>query len=162
MRIKKQGLTLIELIITLAILTIILGVISNFFVTNYKQLNFAENKADLQGMAQKSIVDISNTGRESSGIKVLVGSDGSSKINETTNQSISIITFTNNGIDKTYTLSNGSLTNPKGTVIAENVEYLKIEPISGEFINCKGINIEIKLKKDDDEVVLNTGVYFRN
>ncbi|KYH35322.1 hypothetical protein CLTEP_07260 [Clostridium tepidiprofundi DSM 19306] len=65
----KRGFTLIELIITLAILGIILIPISNFFFTNYKELNNVNRRLNLQYEGEKAVKKFTDVAIESKGIQ---------------------------------------------------------------------------------------------
>lgn len=68
MKDKKRAFTLIELIITLSLTTIILGVIYTFFITNTKSLSKIEINSELQTEAQNIQKEFLNYCTQSEGI----------------------------------------------------------------------------------------------
>lgn len=57
---NKKGVTLIELIIVLALITVVMIPVSSFFITNCKYLNKASKELEAQGQAEKSINNIAD------------------------------------------------------------------------------------------------------
>ena len=64
---KRDGVTLIELIITLAIMSIVTGLIFFFYFTNQKKISEIEIKSDLQYEAKTVLDNISKIAMESTG-----------------------------------------------------------------------------------------------
>ena len=64
---KRDGVTLIELVITLGIMSIVTGLIFLFYFTNQKKINEIEIKSDLQYEAKTVLDNISKVAMESTG-----------------------------------------------------------------------------------------------
>jgi len=64
----KKGFTLIEMIITLALLGIVMTAISSFFLINYRTLNNVSKELDFQREGEKAINLIIEKAMESKGI----------------------------------------------------------------------------------------------
>lgn len=66
---KRDGVTLIELIITLGIMSIVTGLIFFFYFTNQKKIGEIEIKSDLQYEAKTVLDNISKGAMESTGAR---------------------------------------------------------------------------------------------
>ncbi|WFD11047.1 PilW family protein [Tepidibacter hydrothermalis] len=154
---NKKGFTLIELLIVLAITSIVIGAINLFFLSNYKTFFRADDQITVQHQVQKAINEIVDRVRETE--KVL--QDPVDKPSEY------IIEFKTDLTIK-YDKTNKIISYKKGTEseveLAENIEKFEIRPIPSEsdYIDCKGIEIKIKAKKNGSEVEIIDEVYFRN
>jgi prepilin-type N-terminal cleavage/methylation domain len=77
---KKTGFTLIEMIIVLALMTMILSIISSMFINGSKVFSNSDVKSTLQIEAQKIQESISKIGMESIGIDNIRDEEGDSSI----------------------------------------------------------------------------------
>ena len=75
MKNKKRAFTLIELIITLALTSLILGVIYTFFITNTKSLSKIEINSELQNESQIIQNQLLEYGAQAKGIYSLNGNE---------------------------------------------------------------------------------------
>ena len=66
---KRNGVTLIELVIALAIMSIVTGLIFFFYFTNQKKISEIEIKSDLQYEAKTVLDNISKVAMESTGAR---------------------------------------------------------------------------------------------
>lgn len=183
-KVKKRGFTLIEVLITVAILGIVMIPLSNFFFTNYNTLNKVSKQIDLQSEGEKGIKKIVNSAIESKGI-VEVRGGGKELGEENTAENIDRIVFKtvddsgndiykvfevadnklwhgtgdkNKIIDKDESLSSNEVS---GMVIAENIQFVNVGAIES-FINADGIKLTIVLSKDNVTSSVESEVYFRN
>ncbi|KGM94538.1 hypothetical protein Z968_11600 [Clostridium novyi A str. 4552] len=136
----KKGLTLIEVNLALVIFMILLAIVSPFFYSNFKSLNEADIRLELQRKGEKILEDISKRALEASGIEELKDKNN-----------VKEITFKyEDGIK--YTWKN-------------DYEYgikVKLLPEGSTEENAKGMNMQLTLTKKKIEEKLSTDVYFRN
>ncbi|MBZ9624852.1 type II secretion system GspH family protein [Clostridium sp. FP2] len=155
---KLRGFTLIEVLITLAILGIILSAIATFFFTNYKTINKAQIEIEIQSEGDKVIEKISNTAIQCSEMK-LTTSDNDDKI-DSINDSIEFIDKEPNTLivkeTHTFTLDSSKKLLLNGVECGQFIEYIACTKIAN------GVQLEIKLRKDDVEKSISTTIYFRN
>lgn len=57
---NKKGVTLVELIVALALITVVMIPVSSFFITNYKYLYKANKEIEAQRQAEKSINNLTD------------------------------------------------------------------------------------------------------
>ncbi|MCB2289672.1 prepilin-type N-terminal cleavage/methylation domain-containing protein [Clostridium sp. CS001] len=168
---NKKGFTLIEIIISMAIFSIVMIAIYSFFLTNYKSLNRVSLEAEIQSQAQVAMDKITNIAMESSDVVIRTeGTDG--KIDKSTEY---IKLSKNAVINYTFTVDDNKLmlatidngTDKGKTQIADCVEYIICKEISIGDSGTKVIGIEIEMafekgiKEGVDKVVKNE-IYFRN
>lgn len=181
MTVKKKGITLVELIIAMAILSIVLSVISSFFFVNYKTLNSVNKDLELQSQGEKTINFMVDNIIEGYGVKTVeiplvnLVSNNETEVNEnlklnneTEIKKLSIERLKAGGEEYKFELVGNTLNFYKGLEekkeICNNVSTILVTPLpSGKsFTDCKGIRIEIKLKLDKIEKEFVNEVYFRN
>ncbi|MGH4118664.1 PilW family protein [Clostridium sp.] len=163
---KMKGFTLIEILITLAILGVVLSVIYTFFFNNYKTINKAQIEIEIQSEGEKVIEKISNVAIQCSEMK-LTTLDSDDKI-DNIDDSIefivkerdeSIVTEPYTFIVKethTFTLISDNRLCLDGVVLGQFIQYIACTKITN------GVQIEIKLKNMDVEKSISTTIYFRN
>ena len=185
----RKGFTLIELIISLAILGIILVPISNFFLTNYKELNNVNRQLNLQFEGERAVKKFTDVAIESKGIvEVKSGqTDLSNIINADNVTRIVLKSIDENGDDvyKIFELENGQIwygtgeedntidkdgtleqNEVYGSVIAQNVNSISL--IGENLMQNEGLEdayvilIKIYLQDDDVSYSVQSKVYFRN
>jgi prepilin-type N-terminal cleavage/methylation domain-containing protein len=173
MRLKSKGFTLTELIITLAITTLVIGVIYTFFISSNKTLTSIEVRAQLQEEGKDIQELLMTIGTESKGISKLVDESGNPiyKYSEGFLESdmdsnnklklslIELILIDNSICILEYDSSTKILSSKIDGVekiLSKNVEEFSIRPLdirmvnlSDEplFINCPGLEFNINLKK---------------
>ncbi|WP_418223162.1 pilus assembly FimT family protein [Clostridium isatidis] len=175
---KTKGFTILELIITLSLVVIVLGVVYTFFFSNSKTLTTTELNSDLQFEAEKIQDELLVVGTESKGISQVLYLGGLNITDESYNAisdmqaqegkiEVNEIRFvddngyyeldyegTNLTIRKLDNSGNELTEDGYPEVLSKNVTNLYIRPIDyrmnnlGKFINAPGIEISIILKKN--------------
>lgn len=184
--VKKRGFTLIEVLITVAILGIVMTALSNFFFTNYNTLNKVSKQIDLQSEGEKGMKKIVNTSIESKGI-VEVKKGGEELIEKDTAENISRIVFktidtsgndiyeifevadnklwhgTSTDNSKIIDKDGGSLASGeiKGQIAAEDIVSVSVKADKA-LKEAEGITITIALSQGNVNIDLNSQAYFRN
>ncbi|GCD13234.1 type II secretion system protein [Clostridium tagluense] len=168
---KKKGVTLIELIITIAILSIVLSVIGSFFFTNYKALNSVNKDLELQSKGEKAINCMMDSIIDGYGVVEVKAIEGSPETE------ISKLAVTKELYTSVFELRNGILYYGKGTLtdingkanekVCNSIKSIMITtlPIGESFSNCTGLKIKITMASDKTgklEKVFGNEVYFRN
>lgn len=178
MKKTTKGFTLIELIITISLIVIVLGVIYTFFFSNSKTLITNEINSDLQFEIQKIQDELLVIGTESEGVSSVLSRTGADISNQSYKDNsemqahegkveIKEISFEHNSESFVLDYEGTRLTVRKldgsgselveggyPEVLSKNVTNLYIRPIDyrmnnlGKFINAPGIEISIILKKN--------------
>lgn len=161
---KKRGYTLLELIISISLMLVVLGVIYTFLLTNTKTIIATELGVDLQVEAQNIQDEILKYGTESKGIskinnislsesykniKDLYDNNGKLDVEEIAfNVEGKEISFKYNSINKKLELfEDDNLIK----ILGSNVESIKVRPIdykikpSGNFYETNGLEFSIVL-----------------
>lgn len=161
-KLKKRGLTLIELLITLGIISVVFTTIFSLFITNYKSLNKSQLEVELQSEAQKFVEKITNKVLQANKISELKDTSNNSKIKDSAEVLISSISFD----DKVYgfSLNNDKLIDKNNNEIARNVKEIKIKPVpeNSNFEDATGIKFNVKFEKGGVTKEIETEVSFRN
>lgn len=181
---RKRGYTLLELIISISLILVVLGVIYTFFLSNTKTIITTELGVDLQVEAQNIQEAILKYGTESKGISKI----NDIKLNESykelqelsnNNGKLDIKEIVFNVDDKNISFKYDSknkelklIENNNEKVIGKNIESFKIRPIDykmnkeGNFYETNGLEFSIILstKKGYSSVKspLSIMVKFRN
>ncbi|MPM53247.1 hypothetical protein SDC9_100012 [bioreactor metagenome] len=175
---KLKGLTLIEVVITFAILIIIMGILFPSFISSYRGFNKTTVKSDLQHDAERIIRDITKIAMEAEKVSSIDGADiGETstvyKIDGITKKNIQFTSGSRFVAEKAeingFEVNTGILYRvpiypvaPKIS-IGENLEYIEVAPLDGvKFKDSMGIKITIVMKKKDIEYSMSDIVYFRN
>lgn len=177
MRKKKRAFTLIELIITLALTSLILGVIYTFFITNTKSLSKIEINSELQTEASNIQIEILTYLTQSEGVVEL----NNEEISDTNKLEYEKTLDSNSGKldienlkvkieDKYYEFNfdkstsilslkafnkNGNIINENNLpkILSKNVKEFQIRPLdfrsnpNGNFKDTYGIEVLLTLKK---------------
>lgn len=184
-KVKKRGFTLIEVLITVAILGIVMIALSNFFFTNYNTLNKVSKQIDLQSEGEKGMKKIVNTSIESKGIlEVKRGAEYLESKNIAENiDTIVFKTIDSSGndiydifevednklwhgastdsskiIDKDGTLTSGEIT---GEIASQNIVSVSVEA-NKALKEARETIIRIVLSEGNVSTTLESQVYFRN
>lgn len=173
MRLKAKGFTLTELIITLAITTLVIGVIYTFFISSNKTLSAIEIRSQLQEEGKDIQELLMTIGTESKGISKLVDESGNSiskysegfseddidSNNKLKLNSIELILIDDSICTLEYDISTKILSSKKDGVkeiLSKNVEEFSIRPLDIRmvdlsnaplFVDCPGLEFNINLKK---------------
>lgn len=184
MRKKKSGFTLIELMISLGILSIILALVYSFFLSSQKNMSRTQVKSDLQLQAQGILDYVSKKGMQAQSINSITGAAGSINLttsapdtlvkeirflNDTESYSFNLTNFDseNNTYDLNYTEQPSASTKK----IGQYVKDIKISIINGDastnYGNCSALKVTIDLSKkgannETFDYSVTTNVYFRN
>lgn len=169
LRNKKRGLSLIELVVALSLITIILMIVGPFFISNYKSLNKTSNQIDFQREARVIMNYFSDTAMESEKIYRVRDSNKDIKLNE--NNTVSgeslLITFyndeTEDEVRTSFWLKDGVLTynrklesnNFKGNKITigkfiKSITYTAM-PEKSNFENATSIKVKIVFDANNAE-----------
>lgn len=189
---SKKGFTLIEVLITLTIMFIVIGIAFPLFNSNFKALRETEIKSDLQRDAYNVIKCISDSASETRSITTLSDFSGKEYLYKNTNGELedmggSITDYVSIGeiefetdddsnlkrIRYKFKLENNKL-NYKKTInedkdykeISSNIKSIEIKPVDEssdkKISQCKGLSIKITLVKKNIQYQLESKVYFRN
>lgn len=182
MKPKKSGFTLIELMISLALLAIILVLVNSIFIPSQKNISKTQVKSDLQLQAEQILDYINKSGMQAQKVQKIIG-DSDYLTTNTANVSINNIIFSNGSESYAFTLTNFDSTNnsyelyygeqPVGAnkSIGKYVKDMKVSIINGDasttYGSCSALKITIYLSKkiSNNEVYnydVTTNVYFRN
>lgn len=178
MKKKTRAFTVLELLITISLVVVVLGVVYTFFFSNSKTLTTTELNSDLQFEAEKIQDELLVVGTESKGISQVLYLGGLNITDESYNAisdmqaqegkiEVNEIRFvddngyyeldyegTNLTIRKLDNSGNELTEDGYPEVLSKNVTNLYIRPIDyrmnnlGKFINAPGIEISIILKKN--------------
>ena len=110
MKKKKQGFTLIEIIIVLAISGIVLGIIGSIFITGNKVFSDSDIKSSLQIEAQSIQEKLSDIGMEGVGIYSITDNQGRETI-EIDTESIPIVDLDYDKLKSKLTDEDGDISN---------------------------------------------------
>lgn len=185
----KKGFTLIEVIITMAILFIFLGILSPLLNYNLKSLYTTENKNDLQREAYAAMENFTKRAMEANNIIVLKDTSGTTvSAPYTTGSSISIneIEFSTDNVDENTggTISynfklqdeilsctenvtiGATITSNIPNKIAYDVKSITVEPITNaeHLKDLNGLKITFEFSKHlvEEGYKVTSQVKFRN
>ncbi|NOH15267.1 type II secretion system protein [Clostridium cochlearium] len=143
---KKKAVTLIEVIITMAIMVIVIGIIFPFFNSNFKTLNETEIRGDLQREGNKVMEYFTKSAMEANNVK------------ETKD---TIVFSTDDNEEYLFQLKHGNIiysdSTKKNIKIAENIHNIEV---TAPYPNS--INIKIEFIKSKVNYVTESNIYFRN
>jgi type II secretory pathway pseudopilin PulG len=186
MKKRKKAFTLLELIITLSITIIVLGVIYTFFISNTKTLITTEINTDLQEESQKIQSELLKYGSEATKISRINESDLKEDnkmfykdiLNDIGKIDVNEIVFNVQGDKYKFQFDEASKTlyltknSEESKVLSNNVIDFKIRPLDyrmnseGSFYEANGLEFSLILnaKKGyaDISIPLSTIVKFRN
>lgn len=175
---NNRGLTLIELLVTLAITGIILCIIVSFFITNVRTFDRASSEVDLQSEGQYALEYITLIAAQSRGIKSIENVDGDVRtdtwgaVEET-----GLIIFDFEYIDEStknvvnrdevfiFDKDNNTILNgPK--IVGRYIDEIKVEPVTTnkKLSKQRGIILTLKLSQSKGSLskIIKSQIYFRN
>lgn len=142
---KRKGVTLIELLLVLAISSIVLGTVYTFFLSNTRGINSSESKVYLQDQAQAILDTMGKDFMEARIIEDIISSSNTNaKAEKLVNMSkVTIKPVSGNNI--VYAVNNGTLQRGiEGSTAKEVAKYI-------ESINIETIDKKIFRDIDEDE-----------
>lgn len=159
---KRNGVTLIELIIALAIMSIVTGLIFVFYFTNQKKISEIEIKSDLQYEAKTVLDNISKVAMESTGAKWNGASNelvfSHIDISESGKTSISEVKYKIDESTNEISLIQGKTS----TLLSNHFKNIGIEElVDDEVINDK-IKLELTLENKGITYKVEENYVFRN
>lgn len=158
MKKKKQGFTLIEIIIVLAISGIVLGIVSSIFITGNKVFSDSDVKSSLQIEAQFIQEKLSDIGMEGVGIYSITDNQGR-EIIEIDSESIPIVDLDYDKLKLKSTDEDGNISNINSEKSWLPIIKMEIYPVKenqyGEAI--KGEPIELFKYENESNSRLNDG-----
>jgi Tfp pilus assembly protein PilE len=177
MKQRKRGVTVLELIISIGILSILTTVVFSVFLSNHKNLTRTEVKSDLQQEAQQVLEKISKSGMQAEKIYSISNTENLIDKN-TANASINNLSFVTDSGER-FTFNFDSLAKElkytdsavTSKLIGSNVKDFKVSIINGtettSYRNCSGVKLALVLSKravgsDMIDYEITTNVYFRN
>lgn len=166
---KKRGLSLIELVVALSLITIVLMIVGPFFISNYKSLNKTSNQIDFQRESKVIMNYFSDAAMESEKIYRIKEDNKDIKLDENNIASGNnlLITFYNSepeeDVKTSFWLNNGVLTynrklesnNFKGDKVTignciKSITYTSI-PDRSNFDNATSIKVKIVFDTNNAE-----------
>ncbi|GKU32017.1 type II secretion system protein [Clostridium folliculivorans] len=169
---KKKAFTLIEVIIVLALLTIVMGVIYQFFFSSNRDLNDTDVKANLQFEGQQIQNSFTSYGSQGNTIRQLNGNNPPPA--DSTERGIENLTLTlyagTETVAYNYTSDNKTLTETHtkedGTsatkTLSDKVDSIIVKPIGGNYVTATGMTIKVKLKDKGISYGITSNIVFRN
>lgn len=173
---NKKGFCLVEIIVTMVIIVIVIGIVTPLFISNYKTLNETEARNDLQREGQQAMKYISDKAMETTTVQVIGLDDdnASATLGEIEFSTPNIDSRTGKKINYYFTVKDNSLyyqqkfpnenvDHSKDQKIADNIKKIEIQTSDGKKISeCNGLNIKITLSKNKIDYTLESQVHFRN
>ena len=166
---NNKGFTLLEIIITLAISSIVITMIGRFIITNINHYNRINDSTEIIDQAQfvTGFLDLELS--QSAGIKKITSIDGINILDSNSGFNIKEIEL--------YTRDESQLINPSFQIKNEVDIFYKSHSELGTFIedfyvsplpenttfkDCSGIEYKIYFKKDNSSYVIEKSINFRN
>jgi Tfp pilus assembly protein PilW len=165
-----RGISLVELVVTIAIVAIISTTIGTFFIVFTKSYENSKNNIDIQYEAQVVLNEMTNIAMRSQGITRLI-KDKKNVIHfktPITNPSAitlkeknTVHTFTYNNVEQVIYYNNTQ--NTTKHIFAKDISNFTVFPNSGQtYSNSDTIEIKFVLNKGDTNLNVSTIVKFRN
>ncbi|WP_099190386.1 prepilin-type N-terminal cleavage/methylation domain-containing protein [Tepidibacter mesophilus] len=163
---NNKGITLMELIISLGLISVLLMVIFNVFIFSTKVYNISHSNVEIQEQAQIIQNFIENNLYLSSGIDSVINKNGDKiNINEFNEADIKEVRFNVDGrICSIYHIDNKKKVffrknlNYNGYEFGDYIENMNIKNID----NGSGAEISLKLQKGSENISTSFLIYFRN
>ncbi|KOA21413.1 hypothetical protein CLHOM_00840 [Clostridium homopropionicum DSM 5847] len=182
---KKKGFTLMELLITLALMGIVAAAISTFFFSNYNTLFKVSKELDLQREGERAIDFISKKAMESKGIGEIQPGINTLDQNSITDVTKFVFKIPNQDVDDTtikgnifwletvegkvqlnysegnFDSVNNSYIATGKTVISTGIKSIELKS-SNFFKDASNVEVTIQLEEGQEEKTINSIIYFRN
>lgn len=147
---NQKGLTLIELLITLALIGLVVSVVNQIYLTQFQSFKVTEEKSKLLKEAKEIQDIITKIGLESSGIDDIWANDTScleetNIVPHSNTQKLSLITSNSNRNLFTYDESTQTLS-LNGNNLSEKVMGFYVYSLKGTYQETKAINIKLMLQ----------------
>jgi prepilin-type N-terminal cleavage/methylation domain len=175
---RKKGFSFIELILALAISSMVLSIIYAFYISNLKTNTRTETRSQLQYEGENFIKSVSKYAMQANGIAQILGTNGNAITGGTLSSNISIISFNYptsiddaTPINASYTYDSTSrivnISMDSGAtqkILCKYVDSISVQTLDGaaSYNDTNGIKITISLSKDGESYTLSDNLYFRN
>lgn len=178
---KKRGISLIELVVALTLISLILMLVGPFFISNYKSLNKVSNQVDFQREAKSIMNYFTDSAMEASNISNINIDNNKEGIDLSANNTTKgldskgniSITFNNDethgGIKTTFKLENEVLyyqkNNNKEIEIGQFVKNISFNalPSGSNFKDASSIEVKIEFDTNNaDPYEVRNILTFRN
>ncbi|MFO7888638.1 MAG: prepilin-type N-terminal cleavage/methylation domain-containing protein [Eubacteriales bacterium] len=169
MKKDNRGFTILEIIITLAIFSIVITMVGRFLITNLNNYNRINNSTEIIDQAQfiTSFLDLELS--QSAGIKKVKSTEGLSLIDSSLGSYIKYIELytrdTSQIGNPSFQLKNGNdIFYKSHSELGTYVDKIYMAPIPHNisFKECRGVEYKIYFKKDNTTYNIEKSIYFRN
>lgn len=149
---NQKGLTLIEVLITLLLIGLVIGVMNQIYLTQFQSFKVTQEKSKLMKEAREIQTQISNLAMESSGIIELKLDDVSYKEKECLDEGtiIELVLEHPQYDDKVfikYDKKDQTLTLNQDELSQQMIEF-QIFSLRGKYVETKSINIKLVLQSN--------------
>ncbi|WP_160675238.1 type II secretion system protein [Clostridium sp. C8-1-8] len=164
--IKKKGFTLIEVILVLALMSVVLGVIYQFFLSSSRSLNEAEIRSNLQFEGQHIQDSFTKYGSQGNSITTLNGTTPQAVSTQVNLNNLTISLY--DGTDHVgYTYDNGTktLTENHGVnkILSNKISSITIKTLEDENYDvASGITVDVTLEDKGIQYSITSKILFRN
>ncbi|OPJ56339.1 PilW family protein [Alkalithermobacter paradoxus] len=156
---NKRGFTIIELLISLGIVSIVFSIIFSFFTMNFNMFKKSNDIIDIQNEGQIAMAKIVNIAMVSSGISNIYDYNNINQDDTKDKISLGKIIFKEGDI---FQVKEGNLKH-NGNIIANHIKNIKVSPIDDiSFLQSNGLIIEIILELNKETIKIENQVMYRN
>lgn len=171
---RIKGFSILELVISIGIMSIITSLIMMFFISNYKSFKLIRNDTELQFHAQYILNYISNKTMKSSKVEVLRINGTTSVINSENECNISKISLLYDEQDRNCFIfevrnneiyyGNGKSSDLATVELGTYIKELRVAPYpeGKTFDQTSALRFTIKLTKENQVFEANQIIYMRN
>lgn len=148
---NQKGLTLIEVLITLLLIGLVIGVMNQIYLTQFQSFKVTQEKSKLMKEAMEIQTQISHIAMEASGIIEIQLDDVSYKEKESLDEGTMIeVVLNHSQYDEVlirYDKINQTLTLNQ-TEISQKISGFQIFSLDGTYENANSINIKLVLQSN--------------
>ncbi|WP_164880453.1 prepilin-type N-terminal cleavage/methylation domain-containing protein [Clostridium manihotivorum] len=173
MHIKKKAFTVIELLITLALIAIVSSIIYSFYLSSSKTMDETNTRSALQQDGQIVQNSLLTYGNQASSIAMINNIAPTSSGNSIQVNSLKLVLYANANQTVEYDYDNTSkrlseiTSNLNGTgsttkTLSSNVQSIQISPIGQYYNNADGIAVSITLSNKGISYSTSCKLIFRN